>query len=145
MFRDVGSNQCLLPYLVGGEVACETMEIHAQHCGFLGRIALRQKREDDARQHIAAARRGHARIARGVEEDGTVGHRDRGVRAFHDDDKVVFRGQFPLFLKALKRGRGFPHQAFKLFGMWRQYRFGRQERQPSRVVGEDVQGIGIHD
>ena len=92
MFRDVRGNQSLLPYLVGGEVASEAVEIDTQHGGFLWRIALRQKREDDARQHIAAARRGHARIARGVEEDGTVGHRNRSVCAFHDNDKVMFDG-----------------------------------------------------
>ena len=122
MLRDIGSYQSLLPYLVGGEVACEAVEIDTQHSGFLGRIALRQKREDDARQHITAARRGHARIACGVEENGAVGHRDGGVRTFHDDDEVVFGGQFPLFLKPLERGRRLPYQALKLLRMRRQRR-----------------------
>ena len=145
MLRDIGSNQCLLTYLVGGKVASEAVEIHAQHGCFLGRIALRQEREDDARQHVAAACRSHAGIARGVEEASAVGEGDGGMCAFQHDDEIVLHREFTLFFKTFERGRGFACDALKLLGMRCQDGLGGQESEPSGVVGEDVQGIGVHD
>ena len=123
MLRDVRSNQSLLPYLVSGKVAGEAVEIDTQHGGLLGRIALRQEGEDDACQHIAATRCGHIRIASSVEENGAVGHRNGGVRAFHNNNEVVLHGQFALFFKPFKRGRGLPNYSLykSATGYWGQH------------------------
>ena len=61
------------------------MQIGAQDASLALLVAAGQQAADDARQHVAAARRGHAGVACGVEGDMSVGHADGRIAALQDD------------------------------------------------------------
>ena len=96
MFDEVSSDEAFFAACRCGQVARQTMQIHAHHGCLFRAVALRQQPREEARQHIAHAGRGHARIACGVEV-GIIGCSDDRFGSFENDGAVEFFGF--LFLK----------------------------------------------
>lgn len=70
---DIAGHEALLAQIFGRQIARKTMEMHAQTAGIGAVVAPGQQAGDDARQHVAAASRGHAAVARARKLNFAVG------------------------------------------------------------------------
>ena len=61
---DITGHQTLLTQFAGGDVAGETVQVHADEAGVLLLVAAGQQSGDDARQHVTAAGSRHTGVAR---------------------------------------------------------------------------------
>ena len=69
---EVTGNDTLLAEVPGGNVTCQTMEVHANDTSVFLFVASRQQSGDDTRQYVATASCRHTGITGGVENDMTV-------------------------------------------------------------------------
>ena len=81
---DVAGHQTLLSQFAGGDVARETVQVHADEAGILSFVTSGQQSGDDTSEHVATARRRHTGIAGRVEDDVTVGETEGRVMTFEN-------------------------------------------------------------
>src|SRR5262252_6369153 len=73
-FDHVARDQRLLAHPLGGDVAGAAVQIDAREHRGGGVEPAGQERAEDAREHVAGAAAGHARVARRIHEDAPVRH-----------------------------------------------------------------------
>ena len=107
-------------------------------------IAPCQQTGNDACQHVAAARGGHAGIAGTVEGDVAVGTAEGRVVTLEDDVALQAFCQFAGLGQSLVAVSGVPLQSVEFFGVG-----GKDEplgklHEPCTMVGQHVEGVRIY-
>ncbi len=125
------------------QIAGQAVQEHAQAGGPFGRVALRQQACQQARQHVAAAAGGHARIAGGVEPHAPCGRGDGRVCALQHDEDLPRARFFHQPVQSLEVILAFAKKAPELAGVGREDAVWRQPVEQVGVVGHEVEGVGI--
>ncbi len=71
--------------MLGGDIAGKPMQVCPQNCCVLGLKPLPKESRENPSKDIAAARRGHSRIAGRVDKHGSVGSCDYRRRSLQDE------------------------------------------------------------
>ena len=122
------------------------MQVHTHKAGIGLIVAARQQSGDDAGQHVAAARRRHAGIAGGIDDDATVGQTEGRIVPFQDNigtqplSHVARLGQS--VVAAIAHAA---RETVELSRMGCHDDALRQLLHPCTVIGQDVQRVGIDE
>ena len=144
---EVACEEALFADVANGEVARQSVQIHAQLAGFGLLVASCQESGDDAGEDVSAACCGHSGVACGVEDDVSVGQAEGGVVAFQDDECSEVCGQVACFGESVVAVvAGSAVDAVELGGVGRHDDAFGQLLHPRAMVGEDVECVGVeHD
>ena len=121
------------------------MEIDTQDSCMFRVITLCEQGKQESGEHIAAAGRGHARIARGVEKLPAVGKCHHRVMPFEDKNHRVALCKQPGSFQSIKVIGRFSRKTFKFGKMRGQDAIRREECQPCLILRQHVQSVGIND
>lgn len=117
----IGGDKAVGALLLDGDVASQTMNIHAESHAPIGRISLGNECRNHTREHITTAGSCQARVARAIDIHLAVGAHRLGVVALEHDSDFVETRHIDSLLQAVLIGGVFAKQAVELAIVRRKY------------------------